>query len=96
MTGSLRSRRNPSVSRILVADDSPDNRLLIAAYLRNEPYQVDFAEDGKEAVEKFTANRYDMVFMDVQMPEMDGLTATRDDSAMGKGSRPQSDTDHRA
>jgi signal transduction histidine kinase/CheY-like chemotaxis protein len=65
------------VSRILVADDSPDNRLLIAAYLRNEPYQVDFAEDGKEAFEKFIVNDYDMVFMDVQMPEMDGFTATR-------------------
>jgi two-component system sensor histidine kinase/response regulator len=66
-----------TVSRILVADDSPDNRLLIAAYLRNEPYQIDFAENGKEAVERFTATEYDMVFMDMQMPEMDGLTATR-------------------
>jgi two-component system, sensor histidine kinase and response regulator len=66
-----------TVSRILVADDSPDNRLLIAAYLRNEPYQVDFAEHGKDAVEKFIVTDYDMVFMDVQMPEMDGLTATR-------------------
>jgi len=66
-----------AVSKILVADDSPDNRLLLAAYLRREPYQVDFAEDGREAVEKFTANRYDLVFMDVQMPEMDGLSATR-------------------
>jgi two-component system sensor histidine kinase/response regulator len=65
------------ISRILVADDSPDNRLLIAAYLRNEPYQVDFAEDGKDAFEKFIANDYDMVFMDAQMPEMDGFTATR-------------------
>jgi signal transduction histidine kinase/CheY-like chemotaxis protein len=67
----------PIISRILVADDSPDNRLLIAAYLRREPYQVDFAEHGKDAVEKFTSNLYDVVFMDMQMPEMDGLTATR-------------------
>ena len=66
-----------SVSRILVADDSADNRLLIAAYLRSEPYQVDFAQHGREAVAQFIANEYDMVFMDVQMPEMDGLTATR-------------------
>jgi two-component system sensor histidine kinase/response regulator len=65
------------VSRLLVADDSPDNRLLIAAYLRREPYQVDFAEHGREAFEKFTSNHYDLVFMDVQMPEMDGLSATR-------------------
>jgi signal transduction histidine kinase/CheY-like chemotaxis protein len=65
------------ISKILVADDSPDNRLLIAAYLKSEPYQIEFAVNGKDAIEKFTANRYDLVFMDVQMPEMDGLNATR-------------------
>jgi CheY-like chemotaxis protein len=64
-------------NRILVADDSPDNRLLVAAYLRREACQLDFAEDGKIAVEKFTSGHYDMVFMDVQMPEIDGLMATR-------------------
>jgi two-component system, sensor histidine kinase and response regulator len=64
-------------SRILVAEDSPDNRLVIAAYLRHEPYRLDFAEDGRQAFEKFTANLYDLVLMDIQMPEMDGLDATR-------------------
>jgi signal transduction histidine kinase/DNA-binding response OmpR family regulator len=63
--------------RILVAEDSPDNRLVIAAYLRREPYQVDFAVDGREAVNKFIAQHYDLVFMDIQMPEVDGLAATR-------------------
>ena len=63
--------------RILVAEDSPDNRLVIAAYLRREPYQVDFALDGREAVNKFISQRYDLVFMDIQMPEVDGLAATR-------------------
>ncbi len=63
--------------RILVAEDSPDNRLVIAAYLRREPYQVDFAHDGREAVNKFISQHYDLVFMDIQMPEVDGLTATR-------------------
>jgi PAS domain S-box-containing protein len=62
--------------RILVAEDSPDNRLVIAAYLRREPYRVDFAEDGKQAFEKFIANLYDLVLMDIQMPVMDGLEAT--------------------
>jgi PAS domain S-box-containing protein len=64
-------------TRILVADDSADNRLLIGAYLRREPCELDFAEDGKLAFDKFKSNQYDMVFMDVQMPEIDGLTATR-------------------
>jgi CheY-like chemotaxis protein len=63
--------------RILVAEDSPDNRLVIAAYLRREPYQVDFAHDGREAVNKFISQHYDLVFMDIQMPEVDGLAATR-------------------
>lgn len=63
--------------RILVAEDSPDNRLVIAAYLRREPYQVDFALDGREAVNKFISQCYDLVFMDIQMPEVDGLAATR-------------------
>jgi PAS domain S-box-containing protein len=63
--------------RILVADDSADNRLLIGAYLRREPFLLEFAEDGKAAVEKFKSFPYDMIFMDVQMPELDGLAATR-------------------
>jgi PAS domain S-box-containing protein len=62
---------------ILVADDSSDNRLLIGAYLRREPCVLEFAVDGKVAFEKFKSNQYDMVFMDVQMPELDGLAATR-------------------
>jgi PAS domain S-box-containing protein len=64
-------------TRILVAEDSADNRLLISAYLRREPYQVDFAEDGEQAVAQFLAHDdYDLIFMDIQMPRMDGLDAT--------------------
>ncbi len=62
---------------ILLADDSPDNRLLVRNYLRVTPYQVDEAENGKIAIEKFIANHYDLVLMDIQMPEMDGYDATR-------------------
>jgi CheY-like chemotaxis protein len=67
----------PPRTRILVADDSADNRLLIGAYLRREPCALDFAEDGKIAFDKFKSNHYDIVFMDMQMPEIDGLAATR-------------------
>jgi two-component system sensor histidine kinase/response regulator len=63
--------------RILLAEDSPDNRLLIAAYFKRLPYQVETAENGKIAVEKFTSGRYDLVLMDIQMPVMDGYTAVR-------------------
>jgi two-component system, sensor histidine kinase and response regulator len=64
-------------ARILVAEDSPDNRLLITAYLKNTACTVDFAENGQIAVEKFTHHAYDLVLMDIQMPIMDGHEATR-------------------
>jgi signal transduction histidine kinase/DNA-binding response OmpR family regulator len=64
--------------RILFADDSPDNRALIKAYMKNTPHLIEFAEDGKEAVTKFEAGRYDMVFMDIQMPIVDGYTAVEE------------------
>jgi signal transduction histidine kinase/DNA-binding response OmpR family regulator len=63
--------------RILLVDDSADNRLLVEAYLKTTPYQIDLAENGEVAVEKFKAGNYDLVLMDMQMPVMDGYTATR-------------------
>jgi signal transduction histidine kinase/CheY-like chemotaxis protein len=68
---------NLSKSRLLLAEDSPDNRLVIAAFLRREPYDVDFAENGEIALDRFGAKSYDVVLMDIQMPVMDGLAATR-------------------
>jgi CheY-like chemotaxis protein len=63
--------------RILLAEDSPDNCIITMAYLEDTPYQVEIAETGAIAYEKFTAGHYDLVLMDWQMPVMDGLTATR-------------------
>jgi CheY-like chemotaxis protein len=63
--------------RILLAEDSPDNRALTLAYLEGTPYRVEIAETGAIACEMFAAGRYDLVLMDRQMPVMDGLTATR-------------------
>jgi len=62
---------------ILLVEDSPDNRTITVAYLKDTPYRVDIAENGAIACEKFTAGHYDLVLMDRQMPVMDGLTATR-------------------
>jgi CheY-like chemotaxis protein len=64
--------------RILLVEDSPDNRAITVAYLRDTPYTVDFAENGAVACEKFASGNYDLVLMDRQMPVMDGLTATRE------------------
>jgi PAS domain S-box-containing protein len=63
--------------KILLVDDSADNRLLVLAYLKRHPYQIESAEDGLIAVEKFQAGRFDLVLMDMQMPVMDGYAATR-------------------
>ncbi len=62
---------------ILLVEDSPDNRTITVAYLKDTPYRVDIAENGAIACGKFTAGHYDLVLMDRQMPVMDGLTATR-------------------
>ncbi|ACV64490.1 histidine kinase [Desulfofarcimen acetoxidans DSM 771] len=62
--------------RILLVDDSGDNRMLIMAYLKRTCYEIDIAENGQLAVEKFRAGKYDLVLMDMQMPVMDGYTAT--------------------
>jgi PAS domain S-box-containing protein len=63
--------------RILLVEDSPDNRAITVAYLRDTPYRVDFAGNGAVACEMFASGNYDLVLMDRQMPVMDGLTATR-------------------
>jgi CheY-like chemotaxis protein len=63
--------------KILVVEDSPDNRLLVQVYLKGSPHTLTFAEDGKQAVEQFETVSFDLVLMDMQMPVMDGLTATR-------------------
>jgi PAS domain S-box-containing protein len=62
---------------ILLVEDSPDNRTITVAYLRDTPYRVEIAENGAIAYQKFTAGHFDLVLMDRQMPVMDGLTATR-------------------
>ena len=65
--------------RILLAEDNPVNQKLAEMMLSKAGYQVEVANDGKEAVEKYTASpkAFDLIFMDVQMPEMDGIEATK-------------------
>jgi signal transduction histidine kinase/PleD family two-component response regulator len=62
---------------ILLVEDNPDNRLLIKAYLKKTPHTLVEAENGSIAVEMFKQDDYDLVFMDVQMPVMDGHEATK-------------------
>ena len=64
-------------ARILLVEDNEDNRMLIKAYLRQQPYVVVEAENGAEALDRFKSDTFDLVLMDVQMPIMDGYAATR-------------------
>ena len=66
-------------SSILLADDNPVNQKLAATLLTKAGYSVEVVGNGREAIECFTAEpaKYDMIFMDIQMPEMNGLVATQ-------------------
>ena len=69
---------NPdAVARVLVVDDAPANRELIGLILRQMGLDIDTATNGLEAVEAVTQAAYDLVLMDVHMPLVDGLEATR-------------------
>ncbi len=75
---SVREELKQSV-RILLAEDNPVNQRLATLILTKAGYQVTTASTGQEAVRLYTGepDRFDLILMDVQMPEMDGLTATR-------------------
>jgi PAS domain S-box-containing protein len=63
--------------RILVAEDNPSNQRVVVEMLKRLGYRADAVADGKEVVQALKRQPYDLVLMDVRMPEMDGLTATR-------------------
>jgi CheY-like chemotaxis protein len=63
--------------RILLVEDSLDNQVLIKSYLKDTPHRLDLADNGQIGVAKFQNGHYDLIFMDMQMPVMDGLTATK-------------------
>jgi PAS domain S-box-containing protein len=64
-------------ARVLLAEDNPVNREIGVEFLRRAGLVVDVACNGREAVDKAQSSRYDLILMDVQMPQMDGIEATR-------------------
>lgn len=65
-------------SRILVAEDDPVNLLVIMRTLRRLGYEAEVARNGREAVQAACGSLFDIIFMDVMMPELDGIEAARE------------------
>jgi two-component system, sensor histidine kinase and response regulator len=72
----LETECNPSL-RILLAEDQPINQKIVLLMLQRLGYQADVADNGLEALEALQCQLYDVVLLDVQMPEMDGLEVAR-------------------
>ncbi|HSH05073.1 MAG TPA: response regulator [Anaerolineae bacterium] len=63
--------------RILLAEDNEINQMVLLATLQQFGFTADLATNGQEALDQLKEHHYDLILMDIQMPEMDGLTATR-------------------
>ena len=71
-------KRKPSrPARILIAEDSESNQILLSLYFNGTGHDLVFAGNGVEAVATYKAETFDLVLMDIFMPVMDGLEATR-------------------
>jgi CheY-like chemotaxis protein len=74
---SLGDARDPStILRVLLAEDNPVNQRVASRLLEKRGHRVQVVSDGREAVAALEKENFDLVFMDVQMPEMDGFEAT--------------------
>ena len=73
----VETERIPSNLKILVAEDNPMNLKVVQLVLRPYTAVLDSAENGIIALAKFKSNKYDIIFMDVQMPGMNGYEATK-------------------
>lgn len=80
-------REGPGALRVLLAEDNPDHQRIVAHILGGRGHTVDIAEDGQQAICMAQATCYDAILMDVKMPGVDGLEATKAIRAREKGNR---------
>tara|TARA_Y100000590_G_scaffold323369_1_gene366592 strand:- start:302852 stop:304693 length:1842 start_codon:yes stop_codon:yes gene_type:complete len=73
----LKSDSSPSFKKILVVDDNTVNQKVLSMILKKLGYESDIASNGEEVLEMVAKTSYQLIFMDMQMPVMDGVTATK-------------------
>jgi CheY-like chemotaxis protein/anti-sigma regulatory factor (Ser/Thr protein kinase) len=83
----LQENRQKENIRMLLADDCAENRFVLSAFLSKFPVTISFAENGQQAFDLFKEKEFDIVFMDVQMPILDGYSSTRQIRLWEEGNR---------
>lgn len=77
LDGSIQSNYLGQRKSLIVAEDDQDSRFLISNFLLEENIDLEFVNNGNELLEKVFGNSYDLILTDIQMPELDGLSATQ-------------------
>ena len=77
-TGKIVASTDYTGRRVLVVDDELVNREIVGAYLKKWGFEVDQAVDGRDCLRQFEAGKYDLIVMDLQMPELDGFEASQE------------------